>query len=75
MSIRLKFQCVRSKKEASFCSGGFESVSYLFLSRPVHTMRLVSQDSLNYNAKTKEMIYESLNLKKKELCTSQNKTL
>ena len=42
ISIKLKFQCVRFKKEALFCSGGFQSVSYLFLSRPVHTMRLVS---------------------------------
>ena len=31
--------------EALFCSGGFELVSYLFSSRPVHTMRLVSYDS------------------------------
>ena len=33
------------EKAVLFCSGGFESVFYLFLSRPVHTMRLVLYDS------------------------------
>ena len=45
MSVKLRSQCVCFKKKL-FCSRGFESVSYLFLSRPVHTMRLVLQDSL-----------------------------
>ena len=39
-------------------------ISFLFvLSRPVHTMQLVSYDSLYYYAETKEMIDESVNLK------------
>ena len=48
-----------------FCSGGFESVSWLFLSRLVHTMRLASYDLilLYYHAETKEMISESVSLR------------
>ena len=40
---------------------------------PVHTVRLVSYHSIFYYPETKEMIYESVNLK--GVVYSQNKTL
>ena len=48
-------------KKALFCCGGFESVSCLFLSRPVHTMRLVSQNTfvlLSWNQRSDLWISE-----------------
>ena len=63
MPVKLKFECERLK-EATFCSGGFELVSYWFLLRPIYTMQLVSYDSFFlYYPETKEMIYDSVNLK------------
>ena len=50
-------------KETIFCSDGFQLVSYLFLLRPVHTLQLVSYHSFFYCPETKEIIYESVNLK------------
>ena len=61
------------RKEAMFCSDVFELVSYLFLSGPVHTVQLVSYHSIFYHPETKEMIYESVNLKGPVY--SQKKTL
>ena len=61
------------RKEAMFCSDAFELVSYLFLLGPVHTVQLVSYHSIFYYPETKEMIYESVNLK--GAVYSQKKTL
>ena len=48
-----------------FSSGGFELVSYSFLSRPVRSMLLELYHTILSccHAKTKGMIYESVNLK------------
>ena len=62
MSINLKCQCVRFKKEALFCFGGFELVSCLFLSRPVHTIKY-HRIILHYYAEAKVTIHKSVNLK------------
>ena len=56
------------RKEAMFCSDAFELVSYLFL-----LGQLVSYHSIFYYPETKEMIYESVNLK--GAVYSQKKTL
>ena len=58
ISVKLKFQCVRFEKKALFCSGGVELASYLFLFTRWNVYHMI----LLY-FETKEMIYESMNLK------------
>ena len=62
VSVKLESQCVRFE-EALFCSGGFESVSYLFYQALFTRWDLHHRILLYYYAEKKEMIYESVNLK------------
>ena len=65
ISVKLKFQWVRFEEKHCFLLGGFELVSYSFLARSVYSMLLELYHTilLYYDAETKEMIYESVNLK------------
>ena len=45
MSVKLKFQCVRFERNHCFALVVLNMFPFLFLLRPVHTMRLGSYDS------------------------------
>ena len=73
MSVQLKFQCVRSRKKHFFALVVLNRFPICFYQGPFTRCDLYYRVHSYYYAETKEVIYESVNLK--EVVYDQNKAL